>query len=731
MNFDAQRLYELLPAIYRVRDAQQGEPLKALLAVIAGQIAVIEEDLAQLYDDQFIETCAEWVVPYLGDLVGARGIFTFPEAPFSQRAQVANTLAYRRRKGTATVLEQLARDVTGWNANVVEYFQRLATTQYLNHPRPRNLSFTSLRHLLTIRVEQKVEPGRFSRQTIHLPNWKVLEYLTTPFDATARTADVRRIESRRGKHNIPNVGIHLWRIESFPVEASPAFRVDARRYRFDPLGRDLPLFNHVETETDIAQLAEPINVPMPLSRRVLSHHLERFYGTDEPGKERSLLVETDPHSPPGPAALDTVCVCDLSDLKDVAGHVIGWAHMPTNKIAIDPVLGRLALPTDASQVRVNYHYGFVARIGGGTYARANTFSLDPANVRLVRVPSDQTTIQAALNEVASTGGIVEIENSDAYFESPSVAIADGATVELRAADAKRPVLFLNGSMTVTGGPDSRFILNGFWIAGGHVQVPDLTDNRLRLFAIRHCTLSPAATPSPTAASPPAEWSPVQLLAGAPNLVLDIDHSIVGLLRVAEEVEARVTDSLVDAGSPTAMAYAALTAADHGGPLTLRNSTIIGRIRVDVMQMASNTILFARSELGEPPVDARRLQEGCVRFSYVPPGSRVPRQYQCQPALALATLADALGLTATTDLSPAQRNQVVARMKPVFTSLRFGDPAYGQLTRSTPIELRHGADDESEMGVYHHLYQPQREVNLRTRLDEYLRFGLEAGMFYAT
>ena len=36
-----------------------------------------------------------------------------------------------------------------------------------------------------------------------------------------------------------------------------------------------------------------------------------------------------------------------------------------------------------------------------------------------------------------------------------------------------------------------------------------------------------------------------------------------------------------------------------------------------------------------------------------------------------------------------------------------------------------------MGVTHELYQPQRETNLRLRLDEYLRFGLEAGFFYAT
>jgi hypothetical protein len=30
-----------------------------------------------------------------------------------------------------------------------------------------------------------------------------------------------------------------------------------------------------------------------------------------------------------------------------------------------------------------------------------------------------------------------------------------------------------------------------------------------------------------------------------------------------------------------------------------------------------------------------------------------------------------------------------------------------------------------------VYQPQREANLRVRLNEYLRFGLEAGVFYVS
>ena len=74
MSFDAQKLYELLPAIYRLRDGHQGEPLKQLLAVIAEQLGILETDLEQLYDDQFIETCNDWVVPYIGDLIGYRSL---------------------------------------------------------------------------------------------------------------------------------------------------------------------------------------------------------------------------------------------------------------------------------------------------------------------------------------------------------------------------------------------------------------------------------------------------------------------------------------------------------------------------------------------------------------------------------------------------------------------------------------------------------------------------------
>jgi hypothetical protein len=59
---------------------------------------------------------------------------------------------------------------------------------------------------------------------------------------------------------------------------------------------------------------------------------------------------------------------------------------------------------------------------------------------------------------------------------------------------------------------------------------------------------------------------------------------------------------------------------------------------------------------------------------------------------------------------------------------FGEPAYAQLAGACPPEIVTGADDEGEMGAWHFVQGPLRLRNLRAALDEYLRFGLEAGAF---
>jgi len=733
MSVDLEKLYALLPALYRIRDIElagqmdglltpaertklqllrslspltaeqeirleeledksQRGPLKALLSVISAQSVVLADNLEQLYDDFFIETCSEWVVPYIGDLVGARGIAAFPGASFTERAFVANTMSYRRRKGTAAVLEQLARDVTDWDASVVEYFQLLATTQYMNHIRLENLSLANI------------------------GNSKALEFVNTPFDKLARTADVRRIEPRRGKYNIPNIGIFLWRLSSYSVTDAPAFKLDDGLYRFDVLGKDIQLYSDPQTEDEITHLAEPINVPMPLDRRVLDRHLAAYYG---PGK--SVLVTVNGKdvlgseaSPPGSLS---VCICDLSDVKDSGGNVTGWAHRPAGKLAIDPVLGRVAFPVSSpppspASVRVTYHYGFSAPMGGGEYNREDSFIT--AAVKL-SVPVQLTGIQLAVNQLGPDGGVIEVTNSDIFFETPAFRLdAPGQReIEVRAANEMRPVIAPSGDIIISGGEESDVTLNGFVISGP-LRVPlvdgDGNPNKLRTLRLRHCTLVPGDVPAQPAV-PPHVAGPM-LLVESPDTSIEIEQCIVGAIRSVSEAKISIRNSIVDASQTDSVAYAGLVEDDPGAPLTIENSTVIGKVYTRTMTLASNTIFFSDLKPGDiwpAPVRAERLQQGCVRFCFVPPGSQLPRLSHCQPAKA----------------------EDAARVRPVFTSLRYGDAAYCQLSPACAEEITNGADDQVEMGAFHNLYQPRREANLRAALDEYLRFGLEAGIFYAS
>ena len=637
MSFDAQKFYELLPAIYRIRDAAQGEPLKALLSVIADQTGVIEEDLAQLYDDQFIETCGEWVVPYIGDLIGYRALHNVVPKVGSQRAEVAHTIGFRRRKGTAAMLEQLARDVTGWNARAVEFFEQLGWTQWTpNHIRPKSFYAPDLRQ------------------------WESLEKINGAFDTVAHTVDVRHVANGQGKYNIQNIGIFLWRLGAYSLTESPAFQLDANRFLFHPLGFDTQLFTNPVTEDEVTHLADPINVPDPISRRVLKEYLTQYYGDG-----LSLSLNDVP--------MDQIVICDLT----------GWIHKPSaGKIAIDPVLGRIAFAdAQTAPPLVTFHYGFSDDMGGGEYDRAATFDglLTPVEI----VPAMHATIQDALDAV-KTGGVVEISDSSRYNETLVINVDAGQRVELRATNEHLPTIVLGGDLIINGSADSEVTLNGVLISGGTIRV----NGALRTLRLRHCTLVPSVFAS--------------LMVNLPNVVIEIDHCIVGALRVHERSSVSITDSIVDATDVSFAAIAAANGTDAGGTLQIADTTIIGTVHTLELQLASNSIFMA-------DVRSEKKQEGCVRFCYLPLTSIVPRRYRCQP----------------------EDDGHALRVRPQFTSLRYGDPGYGQLALRTAEEIREGADDEAEMGAFHELFEPQRETNLRIRLDEYLRFGLEAGVFYVT
>jgi hypothetical protein len=729
-----ERLYNLLPAIYRIRDAEQGEPLRALMAIMEQEFQRLERDMDDLYADWFIESCAEWVVPYIGDLLGVRNLHTVGSAGiFSLRAYVANTLRYRRRKGTAPVLEQLARDVTGWPARAVEFFERLATNQHVNHVRLHSLSTPDLRRASD------------------------LERLGGPFEEVTHTAEVRHIAVGRGRYNIANLGLFLWRLQPYFVVRStpqPVADPDDGRYTFSALGNDMPLFNRPQTETEITHLAEEINVPDRLRRWALyddlaAYRAEVIAGTSPDthyfGKQPVLQVFFD-HAA-NALAPEEILICDLSGWEDPAWTRPISQSFPrpdagtfSTQAAVDPVVGRLVVlggVTLPDALEVSYVYGFSSEIGGGPYPRQDTLAtatgLDTWSKTVDQTDpgADFATFAAALADWAGSGkdqGILTVTDSATYGEDISISLSAGQSLVIQAAGGQRPLLRLLdgtaplGELVVTGGDgnDTSLTLNGLLMEGAiRIEADSLEQARLV-----HCTLVPGRGLRPDGTLRRADLPSVKVDGPNSELRIHVRSSILGPLHVPETLtELSVQDSIVGAPQRGIAAIAADAAGKPGPKTLLERVTVFGPVSVRELALASETIFT-------DAVTAQRRQSGCTRFCFVPSGSRVPRRYRCQPDLALEAFAASRHSTVD-KLSDEQRAAVEARVTPTFTSVRYGDPGFSQLSRTIGDEIRTGAEDGAEMGVFQHLKQPQREANLRTALEEYLRFGLEAGIFHMT
>ena len=176
----AQRLYSRLPGHYRVYDAERGQPLLALMRVVGAQVADVRQDLDALWDNFFIETCDEWVVPYIGALVGANLL----QQPVGQsnRLDVWNTVLWRRSKGTPQMLQALSSAVSGWPTELAEFFLSLGWSQNVNHVRMDRALTPDLRSPSQLALlGQAIDPFA------HAADFKPAQSLSTP--PTPRSAD--------------------------------------------------------------------------------------------------------------------------------------------------------------------------------------------------------------------------------------------------------------------------------------------------------------------------------------------------------------------------------------------------------------------------------------------------------------------------------------------------------------------------------------------------------------
>ncbi|HYK05716.1 MAG TPA: hypothetical protein VE974_28460 [Thermoanaerobaculia bacterium] len=298
----ALRLYARIPAQYRVYDEaqrlpddlpdQHRGPLFALITVIAEQVANVRENLDQLWDDFFIETCADWVVPYLGALVGTNLV----QLPVGRgnRLEVRDTVRWRRSRGTVRMLREVVSATTGWPCDVAEFFQHLGWSQNMNHRRLDDPLTPDLRDVYPLsllgRANDPLSHAADFRPATDLEQARIRGPLTSPGVLAWGTP---------GRYEIPSLGFFVRRLQPFrlhgvtPADASPAKPPALPgAFTFDPLFHDVPLFEE--------QTAAPI------TREAFDRDPWQTFGPELAVRWRGLLLAADAEPRPSLSASRTL-----------------------------------------------------------------------------------------------------------------------------------------------------------------------------------------------------------------------------------------------------------------------------------------------------------------------------------------------------------------------------------------------------------------------------------------
>ena len=773
-------LFERLPEIYRTRDAEQTPPnqLRAYLAAIEGPFGAVHEHIAQLYEDLFIDTCDDWVIPYLADLLGTTHLKGDPR---TLRADVADTIALRRRKGTLGAIERLAVNLTGWACRGVELRENLSWSQHLNHQRPDAGGEPPYGDPTLSRFDMP----RGGTAPIRDP--AALALLGTPFDTFAYTADVKPAVDDARHVNLPNLSVFLWRLEAYRLPrvrplakgvsdlgAQPPGRARfALRFDLHPLNLPVRLFNTSRPGFLRPGVSGGVVSPLTEADAVPGPMLDARLTSDTPAGHPEAYAQVDFYNaavtPPtgfdlGDVGLHLFMPQTLAPLLVPPAPQTAWRWLfrgdnlcawetglrrplRSGEIIIDPDIGRVLIGLDdaaqagelivsqggglVSRMFVSVTYGAAGPVGAHPVTRTVPAPDPAADLRRVGDVAGGVTLQAALTGLDTAAVPVVIEIHDSLVHGVDLGLLPGTAV-----DGTRS-LRLAQSLTIRA-------------VGEHRPI---------VLLARPLSFRPVSAGGATPFTPQVRLEGLYL---APDEAAPfvgaalVDRAAVARLEIIGCTLAPGGHGLRD-GSRAAMQPGLRLAAGYGftnladvdafvpTPDIVIQRSIVGTLAVDERYRLDieDSIVDAGLGVGDAPTG--RLAIGAATDSTNAWGA--PLDFDgvtCFGGVRVAAVGGLGGIftqrfavldnqrgcikwsafSGDADRLPPNHFCVYATgARIVFTSERFGDPGYAQLARETDRRVRELGPDDDAMGAFGFLLEAHKWTNLHVRLREFMPVGV--------
>jgi hypothetical protein len=756
-------LFERLPEIYRLRDAEQSPPgqLQAYVQVMDDVLRAIRDNIEQLHHDQFIETCDDWVVPYIADLLGTTHL---SGDPWTLRADVARTVFHRRRKGTLGAIESLTYTLSGWAAHAAEMRDRLVWLQHLNHQRPDAggkppLSLTTSIHA----------PTRGGSVTLRDPG--LLSLVNGPFDPFAHVVDVKPPNQGISGFNLPNLAIFLWRLQDYTVPVSkpalPAAPNDiidltpapaglaaySVRFFLHPQGEPMVLFNthrfHADDDPPELSLLDAVPGPMPPAR----------LSQDTPAGRPEMYIKVSDYStapPPAPTGDDPGLtlhippgVSPVTPWKIRGANLCAWEAglrpaLRAHEIVVDPERGRVLFGVldevhQAQALRdallVSATYGFSGPSGAQPIARAGApahWLEQVPNVVAVNYHLASTDLRDKLANLANYSSPLILEIHDSMTHDLDIASVTGVGNEggvpvlrlgsslwIRAADGQRPVVRLvrplafrpdvtgtSGEDTLTVKLEGLYLTRGAGFGAGDALIARAALNRL---VIDGCTLDPggylALDGTPDGTRQPIREA-LRLtndygFVGATSFrqipQLDVLRSITGPLAIDSDYTLSISESIVDAGSGVEALTPQYAVCAASGTPASEWGPPLSVSGVTIFGRVRVASVTGQGGIFVQRLEAHDNQKGCVKFSYFSGDA------DCLPPHHACVFASQASLT--------------------FTSEYFGAPGYAQLRLTCDRHVLENGPARDQMGAFGSLRNTAKWKNIHIRYREFMPVGV--------